>query len=57
VVEHYNLAHAVPLLLIGLRLWFRWKTEDRELMRYRDKYEMIMANKGKENGYDWMMML
>jgi hypothetical protein len=51
------LAHTVPLLFIGLRLWFRWKTEDRELMRYRDKYEMIMAKEGKENGYDWMMML
>jgi hypothetical protein len=30
-------------------------------LRYMDKYEMIMANRGKgkwkENGYDWMMML
>jgi hypothetical protein len=47
VVEHYDLAHAVPFLLIGLRLWFRWKIEERELMRYRDKYKMIMANRGK----------
>jgi len=30
-------------------------------LRYMDKYEMIMTNRGKgkwkENGYDWMMML
>jgi hypothetical protein len=26
-------------------------------LRYMDKYEMMIAKEGKENGYDWMMML